>query len=115
MREILFRGNSTSFGWVFSDRIDGSNHLGFNGDIPLVTGIPVKPDALGQYTGLTDRNGVKIFEGDIVKLCRIRSHLVIWECAAFSVNNDFLGFWTSSDIEVIGNIHDNPELLGDKQ
>ncbi|MDR1957162.1 MAG: YopX family protein, partial [Treponema sp.] len=73
--------------------------------------VYVDSDTVGQYTGLKDKNGTRIFEGDIVKLCRIRVYPVIWKNSAFQVNNDFLGLWPSSDIEVIGNIHDNPELL----
>jgi hypothetical protein len=125
MREILFRGKSTNFGWAFSDRIDGINYLGFNGDIPLVSGIPVKPDTLSQYTGLTDSKGVKIFEGDIASIKGIDDHGEVVDRKKYVVE-DIRYVFCPYDIgnalecdglavEIIGNIHDNPELLEDKQ
>ncbi|MDR1902938.1 MAG: YopX family protein [Treponema sp.] len=122
MREILFRGKTTTFGWVFSDRMDGINYLGFEGDLPIVSGFPVMPDTLGQYTGLTDCKGAKVFEGDIVE---IRTGIdeetdrgfVCFNCGAWEMNvgYNFLSLFQQMEIghvvEVIGNIHDNPELL----
>jgi hypothetical protein len=116
MKEILFRGKSTSFGWVFSDRIDGINYLGFNGDIPLVSGIPVKPNTLGQYTGLLDKNGVKIFEGDIASIKGIDDHGEVvdkknirYVFCPYDIGNALA--CDGLEVEIIGNIHDNPEFL----
>ena len=103
-------------------------------DMDGVTGIEVDYKTIGQYTGLTDKNGVRIFEGDIVK-CHDKnigdSFVAIvefgnpngfynwgWQLKSITktdFNVDIL-LWTEMEesgayIEVIGNIHDTPELL----
>lgn len=127
MREILFRGKRADNGeWVYGDYCGicrvGCNDGDFvyrhlihrSNDEPLYM---VDPETVGEYTGLTDRNGKKVFEGDILsdetgdtyKVCF--SDGIMWAensrfiediCAAVHVNNIN---------EVIGNIYDNPELL----
>lgn len=91
----------------------------------------VKPETVGQYTGLTDKNGIKIFEGDIVKGCS-KSYKKNYLCEVYFNENmchygltinrgsytkhqthDWLELTKTkaSKLEVIGNIYDNPELL----
>lgn len=124
MREILFRGKRADNGkWIFGDLrhifhgeyrthiVDNSN--GLNND---VCGLEVASSTVGRFTGLTDKNGVKIFEGDIV-LHKGECGLVgySYDYGMFEADFDycFAGFIdiSASNCEVLGNIHDNPELL----
>ncbi len=136
-REILFRGKRVDNGeWVkgrlLADdvivpinqefEIEGSCIFGCN-----LTAYEVDVETVGQYTGLTDRNGVKIFEGDIIKTKKYGKIIgytnvndfdifkVIYEPCTFLLVNKNRGFNLVDDgfskFEVIGNIHDNPELL----
>ena len=134
MREILFRGKRKNWDnpWVegylarkdliFSwsetsmEEIFGGEKL--ESGTYFYNDYPVKPETVGQYTGIKDKNGTKIFEGDIVKKNvngRELKGLVKYKDCAFGVmiNDDgnglFLCFF--NDCEVIGNIYDNPELL----
>lgn len=124
MREILFRGKmKTDNGeykkgdWVFGDLVrlkDGEKIY------TMIYGIgEVDPSTVGQYTGMTDKNGKKIFEGDIVQSTKTKETAVVqWfsEHSAFMVwckSSNEIGFLyeCTKIIEIIGNIHDNPELL----
>lgn len=87
--------------------------------------IFVDPKTVGQYTGLTDKNGKKIFEGDIVKaqddifgspFCNGITGKVVYEETAFFIEpkDPMESQWLFNECavyEIIGNIHDNPELL----
>lgn len=137
MREYLFRGKRKDNGeWVEGylgqDTIigNGKTWLGY-----VVKPIPQKlwdcdwfeidPATVGQYTGLKDKNGNRIFEGDIVRFEYTGKNLgvegvetVIFECGKFGVkwgwHKDFvcLDGFANTTKEIIGNIHDNPELIG---
>lgn len=139
MREILFRGKKSSTGeWVAGSLIVNKNGLH---TITQVMENPVShgelngwcygviPETVGQFTGLVDKNGVKIFEGDILERVDVSStHLVIWESDRYLVKEIYdswlkqnvfyknscssLSSMTTFKIEIIGNIHDNPELKG---
>ena len=120
MREILFRGKRVDNGeWAegyFFKSWDKVFLLwGMTGNSPNME--EVKPETVGQYTGLNDKNGKKIFEGDIL-LKGFEKVLVKWnanQCrwGIYSNNYEICGFNESTQgyFEVIGNVHDNPELL----
>ena len=109
-REILFRGKSDNYGWVngyFLDNHEGECFIQ-NIDIHGKCMINVIPDSVGQFTGITDKNGVKIFEGDIVK------DWADTRAIKFEIYDNYQGYDLEPDdidCEVIGNIHDNPELI----
>lgn len=125
MREILFRGKRMDNGeWVkgFYVCVLDTHYIMTGKFDSLTNGIinseayKVDPETVGQFTGLTDRNGVKIFEGDIV-LHKGECGLVgySYDYGIFEVDFDycFAGFIdiSASNCEVIGNIYDTPELL----
>ena len=121
MREILFRGKRMDNGaWETGSlvivRMDCHDAQYYIADKMTGYHTPVDPSTVCQYTGLKDKNGNRIFEGDIVK--RIGDKCVVkWteEDAKFIIIGsmtklDFSLFF-SEHLEVIGNIHDNPDLL----
>lgn len=127
MREILFRGKRKDNGeWVQGYLYRSSEKL--NPFIMLKSekgaSYEVNADTVGQYTSLTDKNGTKIFEGDIVKYGDT-VHNVVFEqrngTAYFGLvysTLETLSFGYYQDlkqIEVIGNIYDNPELVGGEE
>ena len=86
--------------------------------------VEIDHSTVGQYTGLCDKNGKKIFEGDIVAIERGWNETVKYHvffdpqiCGFIGDPINYIGFTTFGDdginMEVIGNIHDNPELLED--
>ena len=143
MRKIKFRGKRIDNGeWVFGsfipDALEGSNSdlvsyrhhslRGFirryNRGVGKMETIEVDRETVGQYTGLEDKNGTEIYEGDIIRHHDDILSKVFYNTAhcAYLLQDisgnrnkcqcDRLGSYCSLWIEVIANIHDNPELLG---
>lgn len=137
MRDILFKGKRKDNGkWVYGNYAVADN----NGKQQYFIfqnkafEFEVDPETVGQYTGLTDKNGKKIFEGDILKPDYDNSsyYRVAWDSGKLHLNieeycfNDSEGkaLWSwceniadyqingcVDNCEIIGNIYDNPELL----
>lgn len=85
----------------------------------------VDPETVGQYTGMVDRHGTKIFEGDIIDffdrsdgdgygVVRYDAEETIFEFEYDNFCKDLGRRYWPEDVEVVGNIYDNPELLGDE-
>lgn len=130
MREILFRGKAGPT-WVIGSLLawpDGQMEIctQTTDEETQMDKLTVNPETVGQFTGLTDKNGKKVFEGDIVKDESGVVYPVVFELTGFYLKYapphshgfhfDLLplsNYWHAHGaiIEVIGNIHDNPELL----
>ena len=118
MREILFRGKKTISGeWVEGGYYE--NDTGKYVITPAFVAHLVDPETVGQYTGLTDKNGRKIFEGDILRGQYDEDNPEDYTFLEAVWNNgwritqgrgdyDFLEEFDCQRCEVIGNIYDNP-------
>ena len=152
MREILFRGKRIDNGeWVMAGNLIHFNpeggelhyyipkikakcvctHDGSGNILAIEEGTfyKVVPETVGQFTGLTDKNGKRIFEGDIIKIPDDynefghnagESYEVYFAYGGFRLKPKYSkarGYWLEDDntVEVIGNIHDNPELIGERK
>lgn len=144
MREILFRGkcktdNEWLYGFPYVTRKNAVKINWYCSEFGSMRTDEVDPETVGQYTGLTDKNGVRIFEGDIVRATieraercqspRIENGVIGYDCIGMiglilykdkngeNVWSDFFNELSLSGLiedyyfEIIGNIHDNPDIL----
>lgn len=138
MREILFRGKfSEKSRWSYGDLYTDHGKV-YIATRDMMHGVRVHeeviPDTVGQFTGLMDKQGRKIFEGDVLTIAKIMDGMgtcyipaieypvnvvVKWDLCAWmwetiAEDKRYISFpdaWCHFECEVIGNIHDNPELL----
>ena len=135
MRKILFRGQDVRGNWHVGLLAHIGNAWYISNSAGVATAYEVIPRTIGQYTDLNDKNGKKIFEGDLFQMEDDIIAVVIFEdggfrlksygiCGTFTENGfdedgggygiiecEPIDWYYIHDMEVIGNIHDNPELL----
>ncbi len=139
MREITFRGKRVDNGeWVYGDLLQNIDVVKIREREKDINRIAKRyvcnPETVGQFTGLTDKNGKMIFEGDIISAIALdtgeEQRAVVGFGRFIDVNNDdeYIGFYIEfyghittiaqlemeeieGCFEVIGNIHDNPEIM----
>lgn len=134
-REILFRGKESNSGkWVYG-YLWSKRTIGVTSPVGNVDEVVVDPATVGQYTGLTDRNGKRIFEGDILKIDDELFVVKYGNCGgvknvghevgyvgfyvnpcgkdaekllSYGMRTDILYWMNGYGVNVIGNVHDNP-------
>lgn len=145
MREILFRGKKHNGTWAYGilihvdtycciledeEKVHPMNYPYLDDELGTFDGkaTPVNPETVGEYTGLVDKNNVKIYEGDIVRTKYGRLCIVVWfaspqhngwdltpvdtiENILYTKCPDLYDIYKRDNLKVIGNIHDNPELM----
>lgn len=149
MKPIKFRGISLSNGkWFYGDSIKHTDNPGTDGNLEdtvyighkvpnarrqgAMKWVPVNPETVGQSTGLCDKAGKEIYEGDIITLKGNYSRVMLWDKMSWALmpteyyhdevfwvmnlQHPGLDWWEefADEFEIIGNIHDNPELINRK-
>ena len=140
MREILFRGiRKDTHEWIYGfygEYFDGKKNVPCISvvDNRVITGslcYEVIPETVGQFTGLTDKNGVRIYENDIVRYTNLAfnpnigrfENMIFTSAVTYNLDNGcfspfepdtFESYIRAENVEVIGNRFDNPELLKGK-
>jgi len=119
MREIKFRGKMVDTGkWVYGFYLE-EQYSSLNGDVrPYIVENSIRhevfAETVGQYNGLKGKNGKEVYEGDIMKIIYHGTNSTYDIYRPVWWDNETTRFINASKkYEVIGNIHDNPELIGE--
>lgn len=120
MREIKFRGKRLDNGeWVYGSYVEINFHYS-NGYVErhLIVALnahefEVDPETVGQYVGLKDKSVKEIYDGDVVMVCDCERFEIIFHkgCFCYQIGKGDYHIFNNKEIEIIGNIYDNPELL----
>lgn len=125
--EILFRGKAINGVWHYGDLLHRKDGFAIKEGTDGFCWCEVERETVGQFTGLVDKNGQKIFECDILRVCDSKFEegknymSVYWDPKNTGYNPfiaaDCLGGWGElpENCEVIGNIFDNPNLMKRKK
>ena len=126
MREILFRGKNGCL-WAYGHvrKLDVKTFMYEKNCYPSVL---VHPNTVGQYTGIEDKTGIPIYEGDIIRAVlpeTVACREYVWPLMAVAFHEGAFGVWQNArdftplrsfasrvEFEVVGNIHDNPDMIG---
>ena len=117
MREILFRGKDVKEHWHIGLLAHVGNAWYISNSAGIPTAYEVIPSTIGEYIGLRDKNGKRIFEGDIVTMPKYgggrHRSVVYFKNGKFAVDGSNYSFKDicPKNMAVIGNVHDNSELL----
>ncbi|MER2456382.1 YopX family protein [Bacillus subtilis] len=138
MREIKFRGMGINGEWYYGNLsiikqriksmgIDPGSYISNKAGVPFA--YRVRPETIGQYTVLKDKNGREIYEGDIVRItseddeeefniCEVKFSDGAFQVDVSGLSSDYdvtaVGWVEYATIEVIGDVYQNPELLDSK-
>ncbi len=125
MREIKFRGKRIDNGkWIYGSLIIEEDPIAdtfkyFIKPFNFLTGKIVVPETVGLYTGSKDKDGKEIYEKDIVRYSDEYTAVVVWKDTGFELEfieeiespRTWYYLPNSNTLEVLGNIHENPELI----
>lgn len=140
MRQIKFRGKDAFQSKYFPAKWREGGLMLEGEDVWLcvltddkgIISVKVQPDTVGQFTGILDKNGKEIYEGDIITLKGKYPRVVLWDKMSWALmptehyhdevfwvmnlQHPGLDWWEefADEFEIIGNIHDNPKLLNEK-